>query len=95
MGGITKTGNAHVRRVLVEAAWSQRHRPLVGKQLRERRKGQPDAIVAQADRAMQRLHKRYWRLAHKGKPIGKVVTAVARELTGFLWATLQTSQSTA
>ena len=95
MGGITKTGNAHVRRVLVEAAWSQRHRPLVGKQLRERRKGQPDAIVAQADRAMQRLHKRYWRLAHKGKPIGKVVTAVARELTGFLWATLQTSQNTA
>ena len=88
-GPITKAGNARLRRLLVEAAWHYRHRPAVGYRLRQRRAGQPTSTVAIADRAQQRLHKRYRRLSERGKPQGKVVTAVARELVGFLWAALR------
>lgn len=88
-GRITKAGNAHVRRVLVESSWHYRHKPAIGANLRRRRQGQPAAILAIADRAQQRLHRRYWRLVlARGKPRPKAVTAVARELTGFLWAAL-------
>lgn len=87
-GGITKTGNAHLRRVLVEAAWHYRHHPFVGAPLRRRQEGAPPAIVAQAWRAQHRLHRRYRSLAARGKSRQHVVTAVARELTGFLWAAL-------
>jgi transposase len=87
-GAITKTGNAHLRRVLVEAAWHYRHRPFVGDALRRRQQGAPAAIVAQAWTAQQRLHRRYRRLAARGKPTPQVITAVARELTGFVWAAL-------
>lgn len=90
-GGITKTGNAHVRRVLVEAAWHSRHRPAVGVNLRKRRTGQPAAATALADRAMHRLHRRYWRLVQRGKAPQTAVTAVARELTGFVWSALHLS----
>jgi transposase len=87
-GAITKTGNSHLRRVLVEAAWHYRHRPFVGSALRRRQHGAPAAIVAQAWTAQQRLHRRYHRLAGRGKPHQQVITAVARELTGFVWAAL-------
>jgi transposase len=87
-GAITKTGNAHLRRVLVEAAWHYRHRPFVGGALRRRQQGAPAAIIAQAWTAQQRLHRRYHRLAGRGKPHQHVITAVARELTGFVWAAL-------
>ncbi len=87
-GGITKTGNAHLRRVLVEAAWHYRHHPFVGDALRRRQAGAPDAVIAQAWAAQQRLHRRYQRLAARGKPKQHVVTAIARELTGFVWAAL-------
>ena len=87
-GAITKTGNAHLRRVLVEAAWHYRHRPFVGAALRRRQHGAPAAIIAQAWTAQQRLHRRYHRLAGRGKPKQHVITAVARELTGFVWAAL-------
>ena len=87
-GAITKTGNAHLRRVLVEAAWHARHRPFVGQALRRRQQGAPDAIIAQAWTAQQRLYRRYHRLAARGKPSQHVITAVARELTGFVWAAL-------
>ena len=87
-GAITKTGNAHLRRVLVEAAWHYRHRPFVGAALRRRQRGAPAAIIAQAWTAQQRLHRRYHRLAGRGKPSQHVITAVARELTGFVWAAL-------
>jgi transposase len=89
-GSITKTGNGHVRRVLIEAAWHYRHRPGVGSLLAARRRGQPGRIIAIADRAQVRLHRRYGRLVlGLGKPTGKAVTAVARELVGFIWAVLQ------
>ena len=88
-GAITKTGNRHVRRVLVEAAWHYRHRPAVGKALRQRREGQPPAVIALADRAQRRLNRRFYRLVlSRGKPPQKAVVALARELVGFVWATL-------
>jgi len=89
-GSITKTGNGHVRRVLVEAAWNYRHRPAVSAHLARRRKGQPAEIIAIADRAQQRLHRRYYRMKEAYRKHHNVVTvAVARELTGFIWSILQ------
>ena len=87
-GAITKTGNAHIRRVLVESAWHYRHHPFVSAALRQRQQGATTAIVAQAWTAQHRLHRRYARFAARGKPNQHIVTAVARELTGFVWAAL-------
>ena len=87
-GAITKTGNSHVRRLLIEAAWNYRHRPHVGTSLRNRRKGQPPRVIALADRAMLRLHRRYEQMTHRGVLPQKAVVAMARELAGFLWAAL-------
>ena len=87
-GAITKAGNIHVRRLLIEAAWHYRHRPHVGVGIRQRRKGQPDRIIAIADRAQERLCHRFRTLTARGKIPNKVVVAVARELVGFVWAAL-------
>ena len=87
-GRITKTGNAHIRRVLVESAWHYRHHPFLGRALRVRQRGAPAAVIEQAWQAQHRLHRRYRRLAARGKAKQHIVTAVARELTGFLWAAL-------
>ena len=87
-GGITKTGNAHLRRVLVEAAWHYRHHPFVSAGIRARQRGATATVIAQAWTAQQRLHRRYARFAARGKPKQHIVTAVARELTGFIWAAL-------
>lgn len=86
--GITKAGNSHVRRVLVESSWHYRHRPWVGAGLSKRRKGQPEWVVATADKAMLRLNRRYHHLVWSGKHPNEAVVAVARELTGFVWAVL-------
>ena len=88
-GALTKTGNQRVRRLLIEAAWHYRHRPAVGYRLKKRREGQPPHVIAIADRAQQRLHRRYRRLLERGKPHNKAVAAVGRELVGFVWAALQ------
>jgi transposase len=88
-GRITKTGNALVRRALVEVAWHYQHRAGVGPVLRRRREGQPARVIAIADKAQQRLCRRFRRLAAEHKPTPKVAVAVARELAGFLWAALQ------
>lgn len=89
-GAITKAGNSHVRRLLIEAAWHARHKPAIPPALRERREGQPPQLVALADEAQKRLHTRYWRLVLRGKPPTVAATAVARELAGFVWAALRT-----
>ena len=89
-GAITKAGNGHARKLLIEAAWHARHTPAIPLPLRKRREGQPPEIVAMADVAQQRLHRRYWRLVQRGKPTTVAATAVARELTGFVWAALRT-----
>jgi transposase len=85
-GSITKTGNAHLRRIAVEAAWSYRLRPGVGPALRKRQEGVPEEIKEIAWKAQHRLHKRYSRLSAAGKDQRKIITAVGRELLGFIWA---------
>jgi len=85
-GSITKTGNAHLRRIAIEAAWSYRLKPAVGPALRKRQQGVPEEIKEIAWKAQLRLHKRYARLAAGGKDQRKIVTAVGRELLGFIWA---------
>jgi len=86
--GITRAGNLHVRRLLVEAAWHHRHRPVLSQPLRKRREGQPAPIIAIADRAQERLHARFLRMTRRGIHYNKTVVAMARELVGYLWATL-------
>ncbi|WP_191559221.1 IS110 family RNA-guided transposase [Metabacillus idriensis] len=88
-GNITKTGNRHVRRLLVESAWSYRYQPAVKGELKKRINGQSPAIQSISWKAQNRLHKKYYRLLSKGKNGGKAVTAVARELAGFIWAVMQ------
>jgi len=85
-GGITKSGNAHLRRVVVEAAWSYRHRPSVGESLRKRQAVVSEEIREIAWKAQHRLHTRYRKLMARGKEKEKVVTAIGRELLGFIWA---------
>ena len=85
-GSITKVGNSHVRRLLVEAAWHARRRPTVGYQLARRQRGQEAAVIERAWRCQQRLHTRWQRMAGRGKPQQKIVVACARELAGFVWA---------
>jgi transposase len=87
-GHITKTGNAHLRRVLVESAWHYRHHPFVGRTLRHRQRGAPADAIDRAWQAQQRLYRRYRRFAARGTPKQHSVTAIARELSGFLWAAL-------
>ena len=85
-GGITKSGNAHLRRIIVESAWSYRHRPSIGAKLRKRQEGVPAEITEIAWKAQNRLHRRYMKLMAAGKEQRKVMTAIARELMGFIWA---------
>jgi len=85
-GGITKAGNAHLRRIVVESAWCYRHLPRVGEKLRKRQQGIPAEITEIAWKAQNRLHKRYRALTMAGKDQRKVMTAVGRELLGFIWA---------
>jgi transposase len=87
-GGITKTGNAHLRRVLVEAAWHYRHRPAISHRLRVRQRDAPGAAIRCAWSAQHRLHARYRRLLARGKSPQLAVVAVARELSAFVWAAL-------
>jgi transposase len=94
-GRITRTGNALVRRLLVETAWHYQHRPSVGVALTRRRKGQPTRMIAIADKAQQRLCRRFRCLADQHKPAPKIAVAIARELAGFLWAALQPARQPA
>jgi transposase len=85
-GGITKTGNAHLRRIAIEAAWAYRHRPGVGGALRKRQATLSEEVKAIGWKAQLRLHARYRKLLGRGKCQQQVVTAVGRELLGFIWA---------
>jgi len=87
-GGITTTGNGHLRRVLVEAAWAYQHRPNVSGVILQRQKNLAldEEVKQMAWQAQQRLHQRYTALAAHGKNKNQIVTAVGRELLGFIWA---------
>ncbi len=86
LGAITKTGNTHARRLLVEAAWHQRRPLRESATLTRRRQGQPAAVCARADRSARRLHARWQALERRGKRRTIVAVAVARELAGHCWA---------
>jgi len=85
-GGITKTGNAHLRRVIGEAAWAYQRRPWVGGFLRKRQQGLDQEVKDIAWKAQGRLHARYTKLTARGKNKNQTVVAVGRELLGFIWA---------
>jgi len=85
-GTITKSGNTHLRRLLVESAWSYRYKPALQGEIRKRQVGQDPEIQAISWKAQHRLHRKYCKMLAKGKPGGKAVVAVARELSGFIWS---------
>jgi len=87
-GAITKAGNSRVRHTLIQAAWSYRKRPAVGAPLKRRQQGQDPAVIGHAWKCQHRLYSLFHRLAIR-KPGQVAVTAVARELVGFLWAVLR------
>jgi transposase len=84
-GGITKTGNGNLRRLLTEAGWQYMRRYQIGKGLAERRMGMSERIIGYADKAMHRLHSKFDRIVRNGKSSKVAVTATARELAGFIW----------
>ena len=88
-GGITKTGNQHVRRALVEGAWAYRAKARVSKKIFERHLGLPPAVCDIAWKAQVRLCDRYRHLTGRGKKKQQVVVAIARELAAFIWAIVQ------
>jgi transposase len=85
-GRITKAGNHRARRMLVECAWSYRHPPRMGKKKQDKVAAAPRAVREIAWKAQHRLSARYRALSRKGKLKTVIVTAVARELAGFIWA---------
>jgi transposase len=85
-GAISKTGNAHLRRIVIEAAWSYRHFPSIGKTLAARQRGQTEEVKEIAWKAQCRLFHRYRKLLAAGKSRQQAVTAIGRELLGFIWA---------
>ena len=85
-GSITKTGNTHARRALVEGAWAYRYPAKVSRHLQLRLEKLPTAIQAISWKAQVRLCKRYRQLMAKGKNANQVVVAIARELSAFMWA---------
>jgi transposase len=85
-GGMTKTGNTHARRALVEGAWASRYPATVSRHLPRRREKLPTAIHAISWKAQVRLWKRYRQLMAKGNHANQVVVAIARELRAFMWA---------
>lgn len=86
LGHITKTGNSHARRMLVETAWAYHFPAKIGKDLTIRQENLPQKVCDIAWRAQLRLCRRYQRLAAKGKIKQVIITAIARELVGFMWA---------
>ena len=85
-GPITKTGNAHARRLLTEAAWNYRFGPRIARQAQQRQRELPESIKAIAWKAQLRLSARFKALQLRGVQINKVCVAIARELSGFIWA---------
>jgi transposase len=88
LGGITKAGNSHLRKLLVEAAWAYRSYHPHSVRLMRRREGLAPSLVGYANRAGRRLNKKFLRLIFRGKASQTAITAVARELSGFLWGAM-------
>ncbi|WP_417349952.1 IS110 family transposase [Ferrimonas sp.] len=84
-GNITKCGNTHARRILIEAAWAYRFSPKVSREMQIRQQHHSPKLQQRSWEVQLRLCARFRRLQARGKEYNKVVTAVARELTGYLW----------
>jgi len=84
-GSITKTGNAHARRLLTEAAWNYRFKPRIGYQAQRRQEALSQTVRDIAWKAQLRLSQRFSKLLARGVQVNKVCVAVARELSGFIW----------
>jgi transposase len=85
-GSITKAGSAPARTALIEAAWAYRFKPAIGLTLRRRQQDASPQTLARSWQAQRRLHARYKTMTARGKPAGVAITAMARELAGFVWA---------
>jgi transposase len=85
-GSITKAGSAPARTALIEAAWAYRHKPAIGVTLRRRQHDAAPDTLARSWQAQRRLHARYKTMTARGKPAAVAITAMARELAGFVWA---------
>lgn len=89
-GSLTKAGNAHLRRVLIEAAWSYRHKPGVKGDLKKRLEHLPPEVQRISWKAQTRLHQKYMHLVlQRRKHSNVAIAAIAREFLGFLWAAVQ------
>lgn len=93
-GSITKTGNAHARRLLTEAAWNYRFKARIGRQAQQRQEDLSEQVRTTAWKAQLRLCKRFAVLDGRGVQRNKVCVAVARELAGFIWAIAGTTTHT-
>jgi transposase len=89
-GSITKTGSTLARRLLIAAAWHYAREPRIGATLRNRQNGQPEHVLAIANKAQYRLHHVYHPMRARGKPHHVTIVAVARELACVLWAAATT-----
>jgi len=94
-GGITKTGNSHAHRVLVESAWTYKHHARVTLPLIKRQEGLPRSICQISWKAQLRLCARYRRMMARKKPMQVVVIAIAREIAAFMWAIAKEVEATA
>jgi len=94
-GHITKTGNSHVRRVLVESAWTYKHHARITSYLIKRQRDLPKSICQISWKAQLRLCARYRRMMARKKPMQVVVVAIAREIAAFIWAIAQETKATA
>lgn len=87
-GGITKTGNSHLRKLLVEASWQYRYRCSASAALKARRAGMDEQVVSYADKALRRLQTKFAKLVLRGKSSKTAIAATARELAGFIWGVM-------
>ena len=84
-GSITKAGNSHLRKLLTEAAWHYPREITESKRLVERRKGTSERVISRADKAMAELHRKYFKMIHRRKNANVAITAVSRQLAGYIW----------
>jgi transposase len=87
-GGITKAGNTHIRKLLTESAWHYPRAVKQSRRLTERRAGTSEMVIARADKAMRRLHDKYYKMIHQKKNACVAITAVSRQLAGYLWGVM-------
>jgi transposase len=87
-GRITKAGNSHIRKLLAESSWHYPRPVGVGKGLAERRVGTSELVIRRADKAMRELHDKYYHLIHGKKNACVAITAVSRQLAGYIWGVM-------